>query len=51
MKIEIDWNGAFAVCKLDGKPFNSCDKKDQVFAFGAFMCIKNHWKREQEINI
>ena len=49
MKIEIDWNGAFAICKLDGKPFNYCDTRDQTFALGAFLCIKDHWKREQEL--
>ena len=49
MKIEIDWNGAFAICKLDGKPFNYCNTKYQTFALGAFLCIKEHWKREQEL--
>lgn len=48
MKIEIDWNGSFAICKLDGRPFNYCDTKDQTFAFGAFRCIEQHWRRERK---
>ena len=55
MKITIDYNGAFAVCNIEpmeepGKMvnFNEADIKSQTFALGAFDCIKQHWKREQQ---
>lgn len=31
MHIEIDYNGTFAICKVNGKPFNYCKHEDQVF--------------------
>ena len=53
MKIEIDYNGAFAVCRIEpidepGKMvnFNDADSKSQTFAFGAFHTIEEHWRRE-----
>lgn len=54
MKIEIDYNGAFAVCNIElmdepGKMvnFNDADTKSQTYALSAFLNIKEHWKREQ----
>ena len=56
MKIEIDYNGAFAVCRIDpmeepGKMvnFNEADTKSQTYAFSAFQTIKEHWQREQRL--
>lgn len=49
MKIEIDYNGAFAICKIDGRPFNYCKHEDQVFCLSAFRCIKEHYKREVKL--
>lgn len=56
MKIEIDYNGAFAVCKIEpleepGRmvPFNEADTKSQTFALGAFQTIKEHWQREKQV--
>lgn len=56
MKIEIDYNGAFAVCRIEpmeepGKMvnFNEADTKSQTYAFSAFQTIKEHWQREQRL--
>lgn len=56
MKIEIDYNGAFAVCRIEpmdepGKMvyFNDADTKSQTFALGAFRTVKEHWQREQRL--
>ena len=54
MKIEIDYNGAFAVCCIEpmddpGKMvnFNDADTKSQTYALNAFQTIKEHWQRER----
>ena len=56
MKIEIDYNGAFAVCRIEpmdepGKMvnFNEADTKSQTYALSAFMCIREHWQREKRL--
>ena len=56
MKIEIDYNGAFAVCRIEpmdepGKMvnFNEADTKSQTYALSAFQTIKEHWQREQRL--
>lgn len=55
MHIEIDYNGAFAVCKITGLgsdklvSFNDADIKDQVYALSAFRCVKENWTREQKL--
>lgn len=56
MKIEIDYNGAFAVCNIElmnepGKManFNDADTKSQTYALRAFQTIKEHWQREQRL--
>ena len=56
MKIEINYNGAFAVCNIEpmdepGKMvnFNEADSKSQAFALGAFRTIKEHWQREKSL--
>lgn len=55
MKIEINYNGAFAECFIEdtfGKdpfkmlPFKKADEMSQIFALGAFSCIKECWQRE-----
>lgn len=55
MKIEIDYNGAFAACRIEpmeelGKMvnFNEADTKSQTYALSAFQTIKEHWKREKQ---
>lgn len=56
MKIEIDYNGAFAVCKVTrfDNPtevvyFNDADRMTQIYALSAFDCIKQHFKRETKL--
>lgn len=56
MKIEIDYNGAFAVCRIEpmeepGKMvnFNDADTKSQTYALSAFRCIDEHWRREKQL--
>ena len=56
MKIEIDYNGALAVCRIEpmdepGKMvnFNDADTKSQTYALSAFQTIKEQWQREQRL--
>lgn len=56
MKIEIEYNGAFAVCSIESMkepgrmvPFNEADTKSQTYALGAFQTIKEHWQREKQL--
>lgn len=56
MKIEIDYNGTFAVCNIEPKEepgkmvnFNEADTKSQAYALGAFQTIKEHWQRKQQL--
>ena len=56
MKIEIDYNGAFAVCRIEpmmepGRmvPFNEADTKSQTYALSAFRCIEEHRQREKQL--
>lgn len=57
MKIEIKYNGSMAECFIEdtfGKepfkmvPFAKADKMSQIFALGAFSCIKECWQMEQQ---
>lgn len=47
MKIEIEYNGSLAACKVDGKPFNECGVNEQVFAMDAFRTIVKDWNRKK----
>ena len=56
MKIEIEYNGAFAVCSIEpmeepGRmvPFNEADTKSQAYALDAFRTIEEHWRREKQL--
>lgn len=56
MKIEIDYNGAYAVCRIEpmdepGKMvnFNDADTKSQTYALSAFLTINEHWRREKQL--
>ena len=44
-KIEIKYNGAMAICKVNGKYFNECDSFDKATALCAFRCIEQHYRR------
>lgn len=53
MKIEIEYNGAFATCSIEsmdepGKmvKFNDADLKSQTYALRAFDAIREHFRRE-----
>lgn len=55
MNIRIEYDGTMAKCYIQdtfGKdqfkevPFNEADKMSQIFALGAFDCIRDFWKRE-----
>ena len=48
MKIQIDYDGSIAICKIDGRPFNYCNKESQVLCLDAFRTIEEHWKRERK---
>ncbi len=56
MKIEIDYNGALAVCRIEAMDepckmvnFNDADTKSQTYAISAFRAIKEHWQREKQL--
>lgn len=58
MKIEIDYNGALAVCCIEpmDEPnkrvnFNEADTKSQTYALSAFQTIKEHWQREKQLEL
>lgn len=46
MKIEIEYNGSYAVCKVDGKYFMYCDSLTQALTLDAFRTIEQHFYRE-----
>ena len=48
MKIEIDYNGATAVCKVDGKYISNCDSLTRARTFSAFDTIEQHIRREEK---
>ena len=50
MKIEIEYNGSIAICKIDGKPFYEGSIDDKVFAVEAFRTIIKDWNRERRIS-
>ena len=45
IKIEIEYDGAKAICKVNGKYFNECDSFTKATALSAFSCIEQHFKR------
>lgn len=49
MKIEIDYNGATAVCKVDGKYIGDCDSLTRARTFSAFRTIEKHIRREGKL--
>lgn len=46
MNIEIDYNGATAVCKVNGKYLHQCDSLTIAQTFSAFRTIEQHFRRE-----
>ena len=48
-KIEIEYNGAYAVCKVDGKFLHQCIKEIIIKVLSAFRCIEQSVKRDNLI--
>lgn len=48
-KIEIEYNGALAVCKVNGKYLYQCDKETIIRVLSAFHCIEQSVKRDNLI--
>lgn len=48
-KIEIEYNGALAICKVDGKYLHQCDKETIIKVLSAFRCIEQSAKRDNLI--
>jgi hypothetical protein len=48
-KIEIEYNGAYAICKVNGKYFNECDSLTKAKALGAFRCIEQDFRRTNNL--
>ena len=49
MKIEIDYNGAYAVCRVNGKYLYQCDSLIIAQTFSAFRTIEQHFRREGKL--
>lgn len=49
MKIEIEYNGSYAVCKVDGKYFQQCDSLTKAQTLSAFSCIEQDFRRNARI--
>lgn len=47
--IEIKYNGALAVCKVDGKYISQCNKETIIRTLSAFRCIEQSLKRDKLI--
>lgn len=65
MKIEIEYNGSFAICLVSGyvdedengtltlfnrKPFKECDRMTQILVLDAFRTIEENYKRDLRNN-
>lgn len=49
VKIEIEYNGALAICKVNGKYLYQCNKEAIIRALSAFRCIEQSAKRDKLI--
>ena len=47
--VEIDYNGSYAICTVNGKNFNECEHFDQVYALSAMRTVKEHYQREAKL--
>lgn len=47
--IEIKYNGALAVCKVDGKYISQCNKETIIRTLSVFRCIEQSLKRDKLI--
>lgn len=52
MKIEIDYDGACAIIKVNGKYLHQCDKLTRLLTFSAFRTIEQDYcKRESDYKL
>lgn len=49
MEIKIEYNGAYAICKVDGKYFQQCDSLTKAMVLSAFRCIEQDFRRNSQI--
>lgn len=49
MKIEIEYKGSYAICKVDGKYFQQCDSLTKAMVLSAFSCIEQDFRRNSQI--
>ena len=49
MRIEIEYKGSYAVCKVDGKYFQQCDSLTKAMVLSAFSCIEQDFRRNAKI--
>lgn len=48
-KIEIEYNGSIAICKVDGKYIHQCNMETKIKLLSAFRCIEQSMKRDNLI--
>ena len=46
MNIEISYNGAYAICKVDGKYFQELDGLTKAQVLNAFNTIEQQYRRD-----
>lgn len=46
MKIEIEYNGTYAICKVDGKYFHERDSLTKAQVLNAFRTIEQQYRRD-----
>lgn len=49
MKIEIDYNGAYAVCRVNGKYLYQCNPFTIAQTFSAFRTIEQDFRGEEKL--
>lgn len=49
MRIEIEYKGSYAICKVDGKYFQQCDSLTKAMVLSAFSCIEQDFRRNARI--
>lgn len=47
--IEIEYNGAYAICKVNNIYLHECDKETIIKVLSAFRCIEQSIKRDNLI--
>lgn len=50
MNIEIDYDGARAITKVNGKYLHQCDKLTKLLTFSAFRTIEQDYRKRESDN-